>query len=149
MAFVDTKWALVGSAASTGGRGAPTCIANERENDAGRGLAMNKTKLVTLLGALIFASSVAAHAQAIAPDPNLGLLASGEEALIPPTPADSPQLAAAADPNIGPSTSGEEALIPPTSPARPQLAVAPDPDVGEPGFREAPEMQAGGATVGM
>jgi hypothetical protein len=111
-----------------------------------------KTKLVTLLAAGILGSSIAAHAQAVAPDPNLAPTTSGEEERIAPTSPHSRQLAIAADPNIGPSTSGEEVLIPPTSKDSPQLAVAPDPNFGGAGFGETPAMQAArvsGTTVAM
>jgi len=101
-----------------------------------------KTNLLTLVVAGILGSAVAAHAQAVAPDPNLAPTTSGEEARITPTSPDSPQLAVAADPNIGPSTSEQEALIKPTSKDSPQLAVAPDPNLGEPGTGVAAEMQA-------
>ncbi len=71
-----------------------------------------KSKLVTLFAAGMLASTVAAHAQgAMAPDPNIAPSTSGEEAEIPGTTANSPELAAAPDPNLGPSTADEEAEI--------------------------------------
>src|SRR5919197_894716 len=105
-----------------------------------------KTTFVTLIAAGILGSSIAAHAQAVAPDPNLAPTTSAGEARIPPTSPDSPQLAVAADPNIGPSTNAGEALIPPTSPDAPQLAVAPDPNLGEPSF-DGIAAHGSGATV--
>lgn len=107
---------------------------------------MNRTKLATLIGAIILSAGLAARAQAIAPDPNFGLTTSGEEALIPHTQPDSPQLAVAADPNVAPTTTGAEALIAPTSPDAVQLAVAPDTNFGEPVFAEAPVMQVAGTS---
>jgi hypothetical protein len=111
----------------------------------GRRLQM-KTKLVSLVAAGILASGIAAHAEAMAPDPNLAPTTSGEEARIAPTSPDSPQLAVAPDPNVGPSTTVEEARIQPTSPDSPQLAVAPDPNLGEPAMQTT---HTSGATVAM
>src|SRR5256885_4354238 len=104
---------------------------------------MKKTNLAALIAAGILGSSIAAHAQAIAPDPNLAPTTSAEEERIPTTSPSSPQLALAVDPNVGPSTSAEEARIPPTSPNSPQLAVAPNPDFGQPSSTESAPMQAG------
>jgi len=90
-----------------------------------------KSKLVTLFAAGTLASAVAAHAQgAMAPDPNIGPSTTIEEAELPGTTANSPELATAADPNLGPSTSAEEAQLPNTSAHSPELAVAPDPNLG-------------------
>jgi hypothetical protein len=122
------------------------------KDEAGRRTKMKKMTFGTLIGSVVLATSIAAHAQAVAPDPNLGLTTTGEEALIAPTGADAPQLAVAVDPNIGPSTSAQEALIPPSSQDAVQLAVAPDPNFGEPNVAQAPEMQASqtsGSNVAM
>jgi hypothetical protein len=112
-----------------------------------------KTKLVTLVAAGILGSTIAARAQAVAPDPNLAPTTNAEEARIAPTSPNSPRLAFAVDPNIGPSTTGQEALIAPTPADSPQLAVAPDPNLGGSSFGETAAMQAartsGGATVAM
>ena len=90
-----------------------------------------KSKLMTLFAAGTLASAVAAHAQgAMAPDPNIAPSTTIEEADLPGTTANSPELATAADPNLGPSTSAEEAQLPKTSADSPELAVAPDPNLG-------------------
>ena len=101
-----------------------------------------KTKLLTVVAAGILGSSIAAHAQAVAPDPNLAPTTSVEEIRIARTSRNSPQLAVAPDPNVAPSTSEAEALIPATSPESPQLAVAPDPNLAEPIFRETAAIHA-------
>ena len=101
---------------------------------------MKKSKLATLIAAGILGPSIAAHAQATIPDPNLAPTTSAEEARIPPTSPSSPQLAAAVDANVGSSTSAEEARIPPTSPDSSQLAVAPNPNLDEPSSNEAAAM---------
>ena len=111
-----------------------------------------KTKLVTLVAAGILGTAIAAHAPAVAPDPNLAPTTSAEEVRTAPTSRNDRQLAVAVDPNFGLSTTGEEALIAATSPSSPQLAVAPDPNFGGSSFGESAAMHAArisGATVAM
>ena len=103
-----------------------------------------KSKLATLFAAGMLASAVAAHAQgAMAPDPNIAPSTSSEEAELPGTTANSPELAAAPDPNVGPSTTDEEAELPGTSAHSPELAVAPDPNLGPSTTDEEAAIQSG------
>jgi len=103
-----------------------------------------KSKWTTLFAAGMLASAVAAHAQgAMAPDPNIAPSTSSEEAELPGTTANSPELAAAPDPNVGPSTTDEEAELPGTSAHSPELAVAPDPNLGPSTTDEEAAIQSG------
>src|SRR6266849_4706395 len=85
--------------------------------------------LVPFIAGLLM-SSVAAHAQTTAaPDPNLAPSTVEEEATIPETTANSPQLAMDPDPDLAPSIVDEEARIPDTPANSQQLAADPDPDI--------------------
>ena len=107
-----------------------------------------KSKLVILFAAGMLTSTVAAHAgSAMAPDPNIAPSTSGEEAEIPGTTANSPELAVAPDPNVGPSISGEEAELPGTTASSPELAVAPDPNLGPSTADQKAEIQSGLVTA--
>ena len=87
-----------------------------------------KSKLMILFAAGMLASTVAAHAQgAMAPDPNIAPSTSGEEAELPGTTTNSPELAAAPDPNVGPSSTEEEAEIQSVVPGAHVLAASHSP----------------------
>ena len=89
-----------------------------------------QSKLAPFIAAGMLLSSVAAHSQtAAAPDPNIAPSTVGEEAQLPATSANSPQLSTDPDADVAPSTVGEEAQLPHTPADKPQLATDPDPDI--------------------
>jgi hypothetical protein len=95
------------------------------------------SKLAPFITAGLLLSSVAARAQtAVAPDPNMAPSTAGEEATLPATSANSPQLSTDPDPDVAPSIAGEEAELPSSPANSPQLATAPNPDLAPSGTGE-------------
>ncbi len=89
-----------------------------------------QSKLAPFIAAGMLLSAVAAHSQTVAaPDPNMAPSTVDEEATLPETTANSPQLSADPDPDVAPSIAGEEAQLPGTPADSPQLAVDPDPNL--------------------
>jgi hypothetical protein len=108
-----------------------------------------KSKLMTRFAASILVSALAAHAQnAMAPDPNLAPSTAGEEARLPPSAANSPEIAADPDPNVAPSTAGEEANLPCTDPNSPELAADSDPNLAPSTTTEEPQDESSALGAG-
>jgi hypothetical protein len=102
-----------------------------------------KNKVATLFAVGTLASALAARAQAMVPDPNLGPSTSIAEAKLPGTAENSPELAAIPDPNLAPSFSGAEGMTVDTIPGGPELAMIPDPNLALPAADSKTETQPG------
>jgi len=108
-----------------------------------------KSTLTTFFAAVLFASTVAAHADgATIPDPNLAPSTSAAEAELPGTPANEPELASIPDPDLAPSISASEARLAGTPANEPELASIPDPNLAPSTPDEQPESHPGVLAAG-